>query len=259
MQKINAHTHLPHALSRVGFGAFHIGRVAGDKYASSHRELPSESDCEALLHGVLDLGITLIDTAPAYGWSEERIGKYLTSRRNEYNLCTKVGELIEDGRSVFNFSRTGMRESLEHSLRTLKTDHVDILLIHAPPNDLDVLHETDAIETMLAFKQEGKARTIGFSGKTIQAELEALDWSDAMMIEYSAANQDHKESIAAAREADKIILIKKALNSGHLSHEEAVGFFSDSLKNDDASDCIVIGSMSLPRMQQNVQSFNLRG
>jgi aryl-alcohol dehydrogenase-like predicted oxidoreductase len=259
MQKLNTNHLLPHPVSRVGFGAFHIGRVAGDKYASAHRELPTVTTCEELLHGVLDLGITLIDTAPAYGLSEERIGHILSSRRNEYNLCTKVGELFENGSSVFDFSPSGMRASLEHSLRTLQTDYVDILLIHAPPNDLSVLLETDAIETMLAFKQEGKTRAIGFSGKTLEAEKEALPWSDVMMIEYSAANQDHKDTIELAHNAGKIVLIKKALNSGHLSNDEAVAFFANKTKKDDASECIVIGSMDLSRMHQNVKTFTYQG
>ena len=137
---------LPQPLFALGFGAYQIGRVAGAKYVSAGRAMPTQQEVELLLNGVLDLGITLIDTAPAYGLSEERIGNCLHGRRDEYNLVTKVGELTIDGKCVFDFSSKGMRASVEHSLRMLQTDFVDCLLIHAPPDDLEVLHETDAVE-----------------------------------------------------------------------------------------------------------------
>ncbi len=246
---------LQHRISKIGFGAYQIGRVASEKYASFGKSLPCDSEAESLLHGVLDIGITLIDTAPAYGCSEERIGKYLRNRRNEYNLCTKVGELTIDGNSEFDFTQKGMRESVEHSLRRLKTECVDILLIHAPPDDLSALHQTDAIEMMHAFKQEGKARAIGFSGKTIEAQKEALAWSDVMMIEYSAANQTNEPIISLANESGKLILVKKAMNSGHLSGNEAIEFVTKKSPVLNALHCTVIGSSSLERMRTNVTAF----
>ena len=71
-------------VSVLGFGAGHIGS----------ENLP-EQEAESLLHQVLDSGITLIDTARAYGLSEERIGKYLSRRRSEFVLSTKVGYGID--------------------------------------------------------------------------------------------------------------------------------------------------------------------
>ena len=67
-------------VSPIGFGAFKIGRNQGIKYASAY-DLPDETAVAALLEGVLDLGINLIDTAPAYGLSEERIGRALGNDR----------------------------------------------------------------------------------------------------------------------------------------------------------------------------------
>lgn len=67
-------------VSVLGFGAGPVGSP----------EL-SEASAEALLHGVLDAGINLLDTAPSYGLSEERIGRYLRGRRHELVLSTKCG------------------------------------------------------------------------------------------------------------------------------------------------------------------------
>jgi len=187
------------------------------------------------------------------------IGNYLKHRRDEYNLCTKVGELIEDNRSVFDFTKGGMRASLENSLRTLQTDCVDILLIHAPPNDLAVLQETDAVEQMLEFKQEGKAKLIGFSGKTQLAQEEAMPWSDVFMVEYSKTNQSFESFLKVAHAQGKLILIKKAMDSGHLDSNSAINFILDESVVKDAIDCTVIGSASLSRMQSNARAFISKG
>ena len=65
-------------VSPIGFGAFKIGRNAGIKYPSAY-DLPDQRAVNLLLGGVLDLGITYFDTAPAYGLSEERLGRALAS------------------------------------------------------------------------------------------------------------------------------------------------------------------------------------
>lgn len=249
-------TSLTRPLSKVGFGSFHIGRIAGEKYASSGRPLPSDEDVHEILNRVLDFGITFIDTAPAYGLSEARIGKHISRRRNEYNLCTKVGELWKDGESTYDFSASSMRTSVENSLRNLQTEYLDMLLIHAPSDDLPVLHETDAVETIQTLRQEGKTRCIGFSGNTLEAQKEAIEWSDVMMIEYNASNNENESIISKTHDAGKIVLIKKAFNSGHLSSEEALTFLSPSSTLSNMLHCIVIGSTNVQRMKKNIELIN---
>ncbi len=237
-------------LSEIGFGAFHIGRVPGKKYLKHGQEIPNEDASNAILNGVLDSGIRLIDTAPSYGLSEERIGKYISERRTEYNLCSKVGELFQDNKSNFDFTAQGMLSSVESSLRALRTDSLDILLLHAPPNDLDVLNHTDAIETLQQLKQEGKTRSIGFSGKTVKAQLQALEWADVMMIEYSLENQSNEPIILEARDKGKIVLLKKVLQSGHLPAKDAINFIRYKTPRNE-NFCAVLGSSSLQRMKEN--------
>jgi aryl-alcohol dehydrogenase-like predicted oxidoreductase len=111
-------------VSPVGFGAFKIGRNVGIKYAHAYA-LPDEAHVVALLNGVLDLGVNLIDTAPAYGLSEERIGKSIAHRRDEFILATKVGEYFERGRSTFDFSAEGVQASVERSRSRLRSDVID--------------------------------------------------------------------------------------------------------------------------------------
>ena len=68
---------------------------------------------------MLDLGITLIDTAPSYGVSEVRLGKALDGRRDDVILSTKIGERFTDGKSHYDFSSTAAVKSLQESLQRL--------------------------------------------------------------------------------------------------------------------------------------------
>ncbi|MDP6480194.1 MAG: aldo/keto reductase [Phycisphaerales bacterium] len=243
---------LPRPLSRIALGTFKIGRTAGAKYPNTY-DLPSEDAAAALLGAALDLGITLIDTAPAYGLAEERIGRALAHRRDDFILSTKVGEHFEEGASRFDFTARGIRESVEASLRTLRTEVIDILLVHSSGDDLAILAQSDTVETLHALRDEGKARLIGFSGKTVEGQRQALDWADALMVEYNLDNRDQEEVIATAADTGAIVLIKKGLASGHLDGEEALRFLMQESPVAEAIDSVVIGSGSIARMQQNYE------
>ena len=80
-------------VSVIGFGAFKIGRNQKTKYAEAY-DLPEQPEVDALLDRLIEEGISLIDTAPAYGCSEERIGRWLkrSGARDRIVLATKVGE-----------------------------------------------------------------------------------------------------------------------------------------------------------------------
>ncbi|MDJ0719357.1 MAG: aldo/keto reductase [Prochloraceae cyanobacterium] len=129
--------------------------------------LPDE-EAESLLHKVLDLGINYIDTSRAYGNSEERIGRYLSGRRDEIIVATKCGcnpHLDRKGSShVLTFDRATLERNLENSLRALKTDCIDIWQLHgATPEKLIGGPEGEVVEFMQKMKQQGKVRYIGVS------------------------------------------------------------------------------------------------
>jgi len=232
------------SVSPIAFGAFKIGRNEKIKYAQNY-PLPTEEETSRLLNGILDLGINLIDTAPAYGLSEERIGKHIAGRRKEFILCTKVGETFEDGRSIYDFSPKAITRSVERSLQRLKTDHVDFLLIHSDGRDMEIQNDT----LMRRLKKEGKTRFIGFSGKTIQGAREAMNWVDALMIEYHPRDVSHEPIIKEAGEKGLAILIKKPLASGELAPTEAIPFI---LKRPEVAS-LVIGGLNLDHFRENLR------
>ncbi|MDJ0726583.1 MAG: aldo/keto reductase [Prochloraceae cyanobacterium] len=128
----------------------------------------SEQEAEKLLHQVLDLGINYIDTSRAYGNSEERIGRYLSKRRDEVIIATKCGcnpHLDKRGSGhVLSFDRPTLERNLENSLRALKTDCIDIWQLHgATPEKLIGGVAGEVVEFMQKMKQQGKVRYIGVS------------------------------------------------------------------------------------------------
>src|SRR5689334_16242233 len=109
----------------------------------------SEEDALATLRTALDNGIKLFDTAPLYGLgvSEERVGKALQGvPRDNFVISTKVGRILNPDRKglVYDYSRDGVLRSIEHSLKRLNMDRIDIVLIHDPDADT-VDHEKDAL------------------------------------------------------------------------------------------------------------------
>ncbi len=235
-------------LSGIGFGAFKIGRNQGIKYPQPY-DLPDEATVEKLLNEILDLGITYVDTAPAYGLSEERVGKFLSHRRDEFVLSTKVGETFVDGQSTYDFSRKSLEASIERSLQLLKADHVDMLLIHSDGNDQHILEQTDAVAVLQTAKERGLTRAIGFSGKKVAGAELALNWADAVMVEYHLNDRSHEAVIEQAAQQDVVVLVKKGLAAGHLSPAEAIQFL---LANSNVGS-VVVGGLSIEHMKSNWQ------
>lgn len=114
-------------------------------------------------HTALDLGMNFIDVSPYYGrgMAEIMLGLGLKGiPRESYRLCTKAGRYAEE---YFDYSAKRMEESLHVSLQRLKTDHLDVLLLHDPEYiSLPQVWE-ETMPAIQKFKEQGKVRAIGFS------------------------------------------------------------------------------------------------
>jgi aryl-alcohol dehydrogenase-like predicted oxidoreductase len=124
-----------------------------------------ERDAVRTVEAALDRGITLIDTAPAYGFgqSEEIVGKALAQggRRDRALIATKVGlQWRADGRLYRNSAPQRVRQELEESLRRLKTDRIDIYQVHWPDPSVPIEETAAALGQLL---KDGKIRAIGVS------------------------------------------------------------------------------------------------
>jgi aryl-alcohol dehydrogenase-like predicted oxidoreductase len=202
----------------LGYGAMELRGVSG------WPDLTDE-DAGRLLNAVLDGGINLIDTSPDYGVSEERIGKYVAHRRDEFFLASKCGCPIETPADVpppfpHDYSPKNVRAAIERSLRRLRTDRLDLVQVHMSPSKA-TLEENQTVETLKELQQEGKVRFIGMSG--ILPHLTdhiAMGAFDAFQIPYSAVQRDHEDLISAAAAAGAGTLIRGGAARGAASDEK---------------------------------------
>ncbi len=142
--------------SRVGLGTWAIG---GWMWGGT-----DEAESVRTIHAALDLGITLIDTAPAYGFgrSEEIVGRAIAERggRDRVVLATKAGLEWQDGQVFRNATPARLLIEVEDSLRRLRTGYIDIYQVHWPDPSVPVEQIADTLRRLF---EQGKIRAIGVS------------------------------------------------------------------------------------------------
>ena len=238
-------------ISPVGFGTVKLGRNEQVKYPTAF-QIPDDAQALNLLAAARDLGINLLDTAPAYGTSEERLGHLLGSERGHWVICTKVGEEFENGQSRFDFVPEQVRLSIERSLKRLRTDYLDMVLVHSDGHDMDILEKYGTLDALNDLKKAGLIRATGMSGKTIEGGLEALRQGDCAMVTWNLNEQGEKAVLDYAAASGKAILVKKALASGHLmSGDDRLQQAMDFVFSHSGVTSTVLGTINLKHMVQN--------
>ncbi|MCG6156491.1 aldo/keto reductase [Rubinisphaera margarita] len=177
----------------------------------------SDAEADRFLNEVLDSGINFIDTAPDYGVAEERIGRALSKRRDEFYLATKCGcdPVQHDDQLEIRHTWTAevIKNNLEQSLRNLQTDHIDLMQFHG--GDAHTLVEAGLVDLLRDFQQQGRIRFFGVS--TSLPELPALielDVFDTFQIPYSCLNRAHHDLITQAAATGAGIIIRGGIAHG---------------------------------------------
>ncbi len=205
-------------VARLGLGAARHGdRVRTD------------AQMERALHHALDVGVNYIDTAAMYNRSEERIGRFLAARRDEFFLATKCGVHRAGGQSdadiLYDYTRDGILRVVEESRKKLRMDVIDLVQFHGlPPREL----VDEAFETLLSVKARGWARFVGvsadgpaaaaFAGETTDgldaAEL-ARQWPvDTWQFTYNFLSQEAaSELIPVLREVGIGTIVKRPISN----------------------------------------------
>jgi len=247
-------------VSPIGFGTVKIGRDLGVKYPNAFT-IPDDQQVLELLGICRELGINLLDTAPAYGNSEQRLGQLLkTAERQQWIISSKAGEEFDPltGASHYDFSERAITESVERSLQRLKTDYLDIVMIHSNGDDLQIIEQYLALQTLTKLKQQGKVRAIGMSTKTIDGGIAALQQADCAMVTYNLVQTEELAVIEYAQQHNKGIFIKKAFASGHLQKQQYADPILSSLKLIFAQPGVssaVIGTINEQNLRANVQKY----
>ena len=206
----------------LGYGAMEL------RGAPRARDI-SDGQAETILRAALDAGINYIDTSIDYGLSEERIGRYIAHRRDNYYLASKCGCLVgappapRGERSPHIFSRENIIAGVEQSLRRMKTDYLDVVQFHISPSR-QTLEENGALDALLQLQAAGKVRFIGMSGTlpNLRDHI-AMGIFDVFQVPYSAVEREHEDVISRAAEAGAGIVIRGGAAKGAPSTEKQTG------------------------------------
>lgn len=203
-------------VSEISLGTVEIGLDYGIAASGAARR-PSESESARLLHRALDLGINFIDTARAYGESEDIIGRALKGRRSEFALCSKVLS-YHDQKLDLNTLRAKVTNSVHESLRALETDAIDIMMIHSAPTE--VIAQGDIAGILEDLRSAGKFRWIGASVYGEEAALKAIESGkfDCLQVACSAIDRRPEQRVwAQALRSNIGIVARSVLLKGALT------------------------------------------
>jgi aryl-alcohol dehydrogenase-like predicted oxidoreductase len=198
-------------VTQLAFGAMELRYPAegGDRNVA-------DKTADEVLNGVLDAGINFIDTAPDYGLSEERIGRFISSRRKEFYISTKCGCDPKDkgGQGGHIWSRDQLLRNIEGSLKRLRLDYVDILQLHNPK-----LAENPPVELLVSTLKEiqsrGLTKFISIS-TTLPDIISYLDHGvfDTFQIPYSCLEPQHHDAIAEVGKRGAGVIIRGGIGTG---------------------------------------------
>ncbi|MDH3327983.1 MAG: aldo/keto reductase [Desulfobulbaceae bacterium] len=212
--------------SVIAFGAWAIG--GGPWWGET-----DDNESIKAIHAAVDEGVTMIDTAPVYGWgrSEEVVGKAIKGRRDKVVLATKCGLWWHDDQGPLFFELEGyavhrwlrpqaIRRELEDSLRRLNTDYIDLYQTHwqSPEPHYDPIAET--MECLLQLKDEGKIRAIGASNVDVNQirEYQNVGVLDAIQPRYSMLDrQIERDLVPYCMKQDITTLVYSPLEQGLLT------------------------------------------
>jgi aryl-alcohol dehydrogenase-like predicted oxidoreductase len=136
-------------VSALGLGAAQVGDAR-----------LSEAEAADLLATAVDAGINLLDTAPSYGLSEQRLGRHLAARRDQLVLSTKLGYGVP---GIADWTGPCITAGVDQALRALRTDRIDIAHLHSCPRS--TLEQGEVVDALEQAKRAGKLRAIAYSGE----------------------------------------------------------------------------------------------
>jgi aryl-alcohol dehydrogenase-like predicted oxidoreductase len=244
-------------VSVLGLGTVKIGRNQQVKYPDGF-ELPDDKAVIELFELAQSLGINFIDTAPAYGSSEQRLG-HLLPNRNDWVIVTKVGEIFENGQSRFDFSFDYTINSVEQSLKKLKRDVLDVVLVHSDGNDLEIINNEPVFEALEFLKNKGLIKAYGMSSKTVAGGCWVVENCDVVMATANLDYDDERPVLELAEKLNKGVIIKKGLQSGHADSASGGGGVDAAFRHIlslPGVSSMIVGTINQSHLRDNVRIVN---
>lgn len=231
-----------------------------------------EREVTRLIHGALELGVTVFDTARSYGLSEERLGRALTGRRARAVVSTKVGYGID---GVDDWTGPCVTAGIDAALSRLQTDWLDVVHLHSC--GLETLRRGEVIEALQAAQRQGKVRVVAYAG-----DNEALQWAlesgrfGAVQCSVNVCDQValHTQVDEAQRRGLGVLAKRAAANSVWRSTTAQPELYRERYRRMGLSDggfdsldlalrfsafapgvdCALVGTTRLSHLEQNVRS-----
>lgn len=203
-------------VSALGFGGGPVGFLGTDQDRVTN-----------IINFLLDNGVNFIDTAAGYPGSEEAIGNAVSHRRDEYVLVSKCGQAFDDLEGEA-WSPTVITQTVDRALRRLKTDRLDVMLLHGC--DQEFLERGDAVEALVKARDAGKIRHAGYSGDNEAGIYAAgLDAIDVIETSVSICDQANIDSVLPETQRRDIgVIVKRPVaNAAWLGVGQQPGFYAN--------------------------------
>ncbi len=206
-------------VSELALGTVELGMAYGIPQPGE-APVPDEAEAAGILQGAVDAGVTLIDTARAYGLAEERIGRALGSRRQQIVLASKF-TLVGPDRALLHGGdlRRHFWASLHTSLTALQTDYLDVYQVHAG-SDPSILDDGVIVDLLSAAKAEGKVRLAGLSAYGVALPLAGLASGgfDVLQVAYNVLDRRMEAQVFPQAQAQGVgVIVRSALLKGALT------------------------------------------
>jgi len=253
-------------------------------YGAMELRKVEKPQADKLLNAVLDSGINLIDTAPDYGTSEDLIGKFISERRNEYFLASKCGCNVphDGGDNKHIWTGEQVIHNVDHSLKRMKTDHIDLLQAHS--GTAEDLKSGGIVDAMEKVQSEGKVIHIGYTatggGEFGFPDVETMigwDVFEFYQLPYNIVARLHENTITKAAAAGAGIILRGTVKPTYsrVYHDADWEALWDRAKLDDLADeggdryrfmlryaishpdysTAIIGTGSLDHLTDNIRTF----
>ncbi len=190
-------------LGRTGIqiSPFALGAMMFSSFGNSDQQ-----EVDRMVGRALDAGINLVDTADAYGDSEEMVGRALKGRRDDVILASKFSRPIGDDPNHQGGSRRWIMTAVENSLRRLQTDHLDLYQMHRPDPATDI---DDTLSALTDLVRSGKVRAIGSSDMPASEIVEAQWVAERRGFERFRVEQPHYSLLDRGVEREVLPMAQK--------------------------------------------------
>lgn len=205
-------------LPKTGMGTWQLGGATTFGGRQTGWGGISDEQADAVLGLALDHGVRLFDTADAYGHglSEQRLGRHI-GHRDDVVLVSKFGQREAAGAASTDFSAAWLALAVEASLRRLRREQLDVLLLHSPDERMDFVNYDQ--EPLLRLRRAGKIRAFGISARSRWGALNALraGFGSVIQLIYSALDRRAEAEVFPLARANHVsIMARCVLGSGFL-------------------------------------------